>query len=120
MKCLAFLFLLLSFCPAAETKFGPFADPEVPFLETSVDFRDWEKEGFPKENLVARGIILKLGGNRYACFDTDLLRVAGVWEGAPDGQFLTNKSIAAISYEKYNIKSECGQKDLPKPSRRVR
>lgn len=115
MKCLAFLFLLLSFCPAAETKFGPFADPEVPFLETSVDFRDWEKEGFPKENLVARGIILKLGGNRYACFDTDLLRVAGVWEGAPDGQFLTNKSIAAISYEKYNIKSEGGQKDLPKP-----
>lgn len=103
------------FHAAAEDSFGPYAEPAMPFLESTVDFRDWEKLGFHKNNLVVRGMILKLPGNVYVCYDTDLLRVAGIWEGAADGQFLTETSIAAISYHTYNKKSEGGQKDLPKP-----
>jgi glucose/arabinose dehydrogenase/mono/diheme cytochrome c family protein len=94
---------------------GPFLEPAFPFVESTVDFRDWEQLGFPKENLVVRGVIVKLGQNRYACYDTDLLRVAGVWEGEADGRFLSHTSIAAISYDKPKAKAEGGQKNLPKP-----
>ena len=108
------LFLCCVFQLRAET-FGPWAEPAMPFLESVVDFRDWEKQGFPKENLVVRGVILKLPNNIFVCYDTDLLRVAGIWEGDKDGKFLTETSIASISYHTYNKKSDGGQKDLPKP-----
>ncbi len=111
-------YLLLFFCCTLQLHaqtFGPYAEPAMPFLESVVDFRDWEKQGFPKENLVVRGVILKLRNNIFVCYDTDLLRVAGIWEGDKDGNFLTFTSIASISYNTFNKKSEPGQKDLPKP-----
>lgn len=36
---------------------------------------------FPKDNLTPRGVVLNLGHNLWACFDTDLLRIACIWEG---------------------------------------
>jgi glucose/arabinose dehydrogenase/cytochrome c2 len=39
-------------------------------------------EGFPKENVVARGLAINLGNGLYTCFDTDLLRWAVAWEGS--------------------------------------
>lgn len=115
MKWLLLFFLTLNFSFAEEPKFAPFAEPGFPFLESTVDFRDWDGADAPKENLVVRGVIIKLGQNCYACYDTDLLRLAAIWEGDADQRFLTYTSIASISYEKAKMKSEAGQKDLPKP-----
>ncbi len=117
-RCLitAALLLFARLCAEAELKkFGPYAEPDFPFLESTVDFRDWEKDGFPQENLVIRGVVVKLPGRLYACFDTDLLRLAAVWRGRNDGEFLTWTGIAPISYHVFNKKAEPGQKDLPKP-----
>src|SRR6187455_2255806 len=91
----------LSVC-RAEEKFGPYAEPDFPVLTSTVDFSDWEKQGFPKNNIAVRGLIIKLPHDLYVCFDQDLLRVAGIWQGEPGGKFLTETTIPAISY---NIES---------------
>jgi cytochrome c2/glucose/arabinose dehydrogenase len=39
-------------------------------------------EGFPKDNVVARGLAINLGNGLYTCFDMDLLRWAVAWEGS--------------------------------------
>jgi hypothetical protein len=106
---------LLSAAARAEEKFGPYAEPDFPVLTSTVDFTDWEKLGFPKDNIAVRGLIIKLPHDLYVCFDQDLLRVAGIWQGEPGGKFLTFTTIPAISYNVENKKSAGGQKDLPKP-----
>ncbi len=99
----------------AEEKFGPYAEPDFPVLTSTVDFTDWEKLGFPKNNIAVRGLIIKLPHDLYVCFDQDLLRVAGIWQGEPGRKFLTFTTIPAISYNVESRKSEPGQKNLPKP-----
>lgn len=113
-RCLI-VFLSLLGVVRAEEKFGPYAEPDFPVLTSTVDFTDWEKLGFPKDNIAVRGLIIKLPHDLYVCFDQDLLRVAGIWQGEPGGKFLTYTTIPAISYNQENKKSEGGQKDLPKP-----
>jgi len=108
-------FLLMSRVSRAAEDFGPYAEPDFPVLTSTVDFSDWEKLGFPKNNIAVRGLIIKLPHDLYVCFDQDLLRVAGIWQGEPDGKFLTFTTIPAISYNVPNKKSDPGQKDLPKP-----
>ena len=101
----AHIFLPSSLC--AEEKFGPYAEPDFPVLTSTVDFTDWEKLGFPKNNIAVRGLIIKLPHDLYVCFDQDLLRVAGIWQGEPSEKFLTGTTIPAISY---NIEpKKCGQ-----------
>lgn len=114
LRSLSAIFFLSSAFARAET-FGPYAEPEFPVLTSTVDFGDWGKTGFPKGNLAVRGLIIKLPHDCYVCFDTDLLRVAGIWQGEPNGKSLTFTSIASISYNVENRKSEPGQKQLPKP-----
>jgi len=111
---LAALIVMHSISRGAD-QFGPYAEPDFPVLTSTVDFRDWEKLGFPKNNIAVRGLIIKLPHDLYVCFDQDLLRVAGVWQGEPGGKFLTFTTIPGISYNIPNKKSEPGQKDLPKP-----
>ena len=56
-----FAMLLTLFCAVrAEEKFGPYAEPDFPVLTSTVDFTDWEKLGFPKNNIAVRGLIIKL------------------------------------------------------------
>lgn len=72
---------------------GPFLEAEAPFLNTALIVSQGKKS-----NLVRRGIIIPLGKNHWACFDTDLLRWAAIWR-APKGQPpLTYDSMAAVSY----------------------
>ena len=80
-----FVFLTLLCAVRAEEKFGPYAEPDFPVLTSTVDFTDWEKLGFPKNNIAVRGLIIKLPHDLYVCFDQDLLRVAGIWQGGPHG-----------------------------------
>jgi mono/diheme cytochrome c family protein len=113
LRCLVLLCLFS--VSRGEEKFGPYAEPDFPVLTSTVDFTDWEKLGFPKNNIAVRGLIIKLPHDLYVCFDQDLLRVAGIWQGEPGGKFLTFTTIPAISYNVESRKSEPGQKDLPKP-----
>ncbi len=72
-RVLVFLCLLSAVC--AEEKFGPYAEPDFPVLTSAVDFTDWEKLGFPKNNIAVRGLIIKLPHDLYVCFDQDRLPV---------------------------------------------
>ena len=67
-------------------------------------------DGFPEGNLIPRGLVVLLGDKTYACYDTDLLRVAAVWEGA----FLAKEGITRKSYDKPKNKAGGGIGKLPK------
>ena len=87
-----------------------FLNPDFPFFECTVDFRKRGPEGI-KNNLVPRGVVLALGENTYVCFDTELLRVAGIWQG----DALSPDSVAMRSYAKPRKKQQQGQRKLPTP-----
>jgi cytochrome c2 len=94
------LSLLVSFPLQAESAIGSFFEPQAPFISSSLIIKEGEKT-----NLVRRGILVPLANHRWACFDTDLLRWAAVWD-APDAQApLTLDSMAAISYPKGKTKA---------------
>lgn len=59
-----------------------YVQPDFPFFSSSLDARD-AAPGLPVDNLTPRGLILNLGHNCWACFDTDLLRVSAIWHGLP-------------------------------------
>jgi mono/diheme cytochrome c family protein len=87
-----------------------FLDTEFPFIEATVDMRGLAPAG-TEENLVPRAVILPLEHDVYVCFDTELLRVAGIWQGG----FITPRGLAMLSYDVPLKKMGSGQKDLPKP-----
>ncbi len=61
-------------------QWADWVEPDFPFFSSVLDARE-VGEGFPKDNLTPRGLILNLGHNLWACFDTDLLRIACIWQG---------------------------------------
>src|SRR5207253_448247 len=81
-------------CSAAVVPSAAFTLPWAGFVETNFPFfssvLDARKLGhdFPADNLTPRGLILNLGNDCWACFDTDLLRMAAIWNG---------KGLSAIS-----------------------
>ena len=89
-------------------------EPDFPFFSTTLDAR---KAGpaSPPDNLIPRGLVLNLGHGCWACFDTDLLRVAAVW----DGQAVTPESLCRVSYSDDGMKTLDGQTKLPLPDGRV-
>ncbi|MDA0348811.1 MAG: cytochrome c [Verrucomicrobia bacterium] len=87
-----------------------FLDKDFPFLEATVDLRGIAPAG-NKDNLVPRAVILPLEDDIYVCFDTELLRVAAIWQG----DFVTLDGLAILSYEVPLRKMGGGQKKLPKP-----
>ena len=97
-----------------DSSFASFVEDDFPFFTQTLDCRklgdDW-----PKDNLTPRGIILKLGGGYYACFDIDLLRVALVWKESEKGEYLSMSGMAPGSYRLPNKKASAGQKSLPTP-----
>jgi mono/diheme cytochrome c family protein len=106
--------------PATPAK-GDWADwvePDFPCFSSVLDCRD-VGEGFPKDNLTPRGLILNLGHNLWACFDTDLLRIACIWESEPGKPPVSALALAPGSYHIAGQKTKDGQEDLPKPLGKV-
>jgi mono/diheme cytochrome c family protein len=124
--CFSFAVLNLSAQEKAKTKSstpakGDWADwvePDFPFFSSVLDCRDIG-EGFPKDNLTPRGLILNLGQNLWACFDTDLLRIACIWEGEPRKPPISAVALAPGSYHIAGQKTKDGQENLPKPLGKV-
>ena len=94
----------------AEPLYKEFQDDSFPFVEATVDLRGIAPFG-NENNLIPRAVVLPLGHDVFVCFDTELLRVAGIWKGG----FLTPRGLAMLSYEAPLRKMGGGQKDLPKP-----
>ncbi|SHG07186.1 Cytochrome c2 [Fodinibius roseus] len=82
-----------------EADFAPFVEPDFPFITTSIDARSLGP-GFPTDNIVPRCLALRLGGEAYACFDTDMLR----WSVAWTGEFLPMVTMGQISYNDFHNK----------------
>lgn len=118
--CLAFLAFATSLAAQkpADSPWGDFVEKDFPFFSSVLDCRDLG-EGFPKDNLTPRGLILNLGHNLWACFDTDLLRIACIWEGEPGQPPITPAALAPGSYHVAGQKTKDGQEDLPKPIGKV-
>lgn len=102
----------------APSPWGDFVEKDFPFFSSVLDARDVGKE-FPKDNLTPRGLVLNLGHNLWACFDTDLLRIACVWQGEEGKPPVTPEALAPGSYHVAGQKTKDGQDDLPKPVGKV-
>lgn len=102
----------------ADTPWGDYVEKDFPFISSVLDCRDLG-EGFPKDNLTPRGLILNLGHNLWACFDTDLLRIACIWEGEEGKPPITPDALAPGSYHVAGQKTKDGQDYLPKPIGKV-
>lgn len=104
--------------PATPSPWGDFVEKDFPLFSSVLDARD-VGEGFPKDNLTPRGLILNLGHNLWACFDTDLLRIACIWEGEEGKPPVTAAALAPGSYHVAGQKTKDGQDFLPKPVGKV-
>jgi cytochrome c2 len=104
--------------PATPSPWGDFVEKDFPFFSSVLDARE-AGEGFPKDNLTPRGIILNLGHNLWACFDTDLLRIACIWEGEAGKPPVSPEALAPGSYHVAGQKTKDGQDFLPKPIGKV-
>lgn len=102
----------------AKGNWADWVEPDFPFFSSVLDCRDLG-EGFPKDNLTPRGLILNLGHNLWACFDTDLLRIACIWESEPGKPPISADALAPGSYHIAGQKTKDGQEDLPKPLGKV-
>ncbi|MDB6137881.1 MAG: hypothetical protein JWO94_953, partial [Verrucomicrobiaceae bacterium] len=95
-----------------------FVENDFPFFSTTLDARELG-EGFPKDNVTPRGLVLNLGHNLWACFDVDLLRMSCIWQGEPGKAPITLVALAPRSYKDPGQKTKDGQDDLPKPVGKV-
>ena len=85
-----------------------FVEPDFPFFSSVLDARGLGV-GWPTNNLTPRGLILNLGNECWACFDTELLRMSVIWEG----KGVTPVSMAQGSYQDAGHKAPEGQETLP-------
>ncbi len=95
---------------------APWADwvePDFPFFSSVVDAR---AAGLGHaDNLSPRALVLNLGNGCWAAFDTDLLRVAAIW----NGRGLSANALAPGSYLRPDRKTPVGQTPAPEPLGRV-
>ena len=95
----------------AEGKWAPWIEKDFPFFSSSLDLRDAGPKSVPM-NVTPRGIVLNLGHDFWACFDTELLRVSAIWKG----KGVTPEALGPLSYQEAgNFKTLGGQDKLPKP-----
>ncbi|MBC8001569.1 MAG: hypothetical protein H7X97_03180, partial [Opitutaceae bacterium] len=92
----------------ARASWAGFVETNFPFFSSVLDARSLGP-GWPTNNLTSRGLILNLGHDCWACFDTDLLRVSAIWTG----QAVTPVSMSQISYHSAGEKVPEGQGKLP-------
>ncbi len=95
---------------AADAPWAPFIEPNFPFFSSSLDLRRENPNAMPA-NITPRGLVLNLGHDCWACFDTDLLRIAAIWQG----KCVSEDALAQISYQNGDVKTVGGQSRLPKP-----
>lgn len=88
-----------------------FDEADFPFAEVTLDLRAFPLNGKP-DNLVPRGLLLRLSGGVYACFDTELLRLVAIW----DGDRVTPEGLALQSYGAPLKKAPPGQGKLSAPA----
>src|SRR5215207_552238 len=74
---------------------GSFVESGFPFVVTTLDAGKLGP-AFPQRNLAVRCVVLMLGNESYACFDTDLLRLSAAWRGG----FMSLTTMAQVSYAK--------------------
>lgn len=103
---------------ASQFHWADWVEPDFPFFSSVLDAREIG-EGFPKDNLTPRGLILNLGHNLWACFDTDLLRIACIWQGEEGKPPVTPTALAPGSYHIAGQKTKDGEDDLPTPIGKV-
>ncbi|MEZ0389470.1 MAG: DUF6797 domain-containing protein [Verrucomicrobium sp.] len=94
--------------------YGDWVESDFPFFASVLDARNLG-ESWPKDNLTPRGIVLNLGNNTWACFDTDLLRMSLIWQGEEGKPPVTQNALATGSYHLAGQKTKDGQEDLVKP-----
>jgi cytochrome c2 len=117
LKVLRFFFVccLSAGAAVAADPWAPWLEPDFPFFSSTLDLRDVDPQSKPN-NITPRGIVLNLGNDCWACFDTELLRVAAIWSGSSNG--VTEAALAQTSYQK-GIKTIGGQSKLPKPDGKI-
>ena len=64
------------------TPWAGWVETDYPFFSSIIDARESSFGTITHNNLTPRGIILNLGNDCWACFDTDLLRVSAIWMGS--------------------------------------
>ena len=96
--------------PRNDNPFADFVEPGFPFIVSTVDAGKLGA-GFPERNLAVRCVVLMLGNDSYACFDTDLLRISAAWRGA----FVSLTTMAQISYQEPGNKNNAISRVLGKP-----
>jgi len=96
---------------AADDPWKPWIEPDFPFFSSGLDLRPQSTKDAKEWNITPRGIVLNLGHDCWACFDTDLLRVSAIWTG----KGVTADSLAPLSYQNKPLKTVGGQSKLPKP-----
>jgi mono/diheme cytochrome c family protein len=100
--------------PSVQTPWAGWVEPDFPFFSTVLDARN-AGPGLPTNNLTPRGLVLNLGHDCWVTFDTDLLRVAGIWRG----KGVTDKALAPGSYHDPSRKSPGGQFPAPEMDGKV-
>jgi mono/diheme cytochrome c family protein len=94
----------------SDDPFAPFVEKDFPFIVSTLDAG---KVGpaFPTRNLGVRCVVLTLGNDSYACFDTDLLRLAVAWRGP----FMSLTTMAQVSYQQAGNKNNAIPRVLGTP-----
>jgi cytochrome c2 len=102
--------VLLPFSGFGADRYAPWVQPDFPFFGATLDLRGLDPEAKPHQ-VVPRGLILNLGRDSWACFDTELLRLAAVWSGAG----VTPEALGPLTWQDTHLKTLGGQDKLPKP-----
>ena len=90
-------------------EWADWVEPDFPFFSSVVDAR---AAGLGHaDNLSPRALVLNLGYGCWAAFDTDLLRVAAIW----NGRGLSANALAPGSYLRPDKKTPGGQTPAPEP-----
>jgi cytochrome c2 len=105
---------LLPTAALADDRYAPWVQADFPFFGATLDLRATEVETTPF-NVVPRGLVLNLGHDCWACFDTELLRVAAVWVG----KGVTPEALGPLTWQDTHLKTLGGQEKLPKPDGEV-
>jgi hypothetical protein len=88
--------------------FADWVEPGFPFFSSVLDARSVGPD-FPTNNLTPRALVLNLGRGYWAAFDTDLLRIAAIWQG----HGVTPVALAPGSYHRPDRKTPGGQFPAP-------
>ena len=102
--------------PAAppDTRWADWVEPDFPFFSSVLDAHR-DGQGLPAVNLTPRALILNVGKDLWVGFDTDLLRVAAVWQG----KGVSPRALAPGSYRQPDKKTPGGQFPAPEPEGKI-